>query len=277
MKCFLGMKVMRGTLLLASAFLVFFACGRNETTAPTSAAADREAQATGTTVTGGHEHSDHEHGSHETATASGTGTMDHSAHGVGADPHAGHDMAPNGTAGHAAHGTAHETTANHGAHTATGGAMDHAQHGSTGRTTARHEAHDPTTGSAAHDQHAGMQHGTPAAAADPHAQHRQPAAPAAHAGHGATQQQPAGAPSVVLKAPTTSAEIARVQPAATLRPDDFDAPAPIAVEEARKAAGAPTSEASEEAVYTCPMHPEVTSATPGECPKCGMTLIKKEK
>lgn len=29
--------------------------------------------------------------------------------------------------------------------------------------------------------------------------------------------------------------------------------------------------------YTCSMHPEVTSTKPGKCPKCGMTLIKKEK
>lgn len=30
--------------------------------------------------------------------------------------------------------------------------------------------------------------------------------------------------------------------------------------------------------YTCPMHPEVTSPKPGECPKCGMKLeSKKEK
>lgn len=26
--------------------------------------------------------------------------------------------------------------------------------------------------------------------------------------------------------------------------------------------------------YTCEMHPEVHSATPGQCPKCGMTLVK---
>ena len=26
--------------------------------------------------------------------------------------------------------------------------------------------------------------------------------------------------------------------------------------------------------YTCPMHPEVRSATPGKCPKCGMNLVK---
>lgn len=29
-------------------------------------------------------------------------------------------------------------------------------------------------------------------------------------------------------------------------------------------------------VYTCPMHPEVTSDKPGNCPKCGMELVPKE-
>lgn len=28
-------------------------------------------------------------------------------------------------------------------------------------------------------------------------------------------------------------------------------------------------------IYTCPMHPEVISDKPGNCPKCGMTLVKK--
>jgi hypothetical protein len=31
------------------------------------------------------------------------------------------------------------------------------------------------------------------------------------------------------------------------------------------------------AVYVCPMHPEVTSATPGTCPKCGMDLVERRK
>lgn len=30
-----------------------------------------------------------------------------------------------------------------------------------------------------------------------------------------------------------------------------------------------------EAMYTCPMHPEVQQHEPGKCPKCGMTLEKK--
>lgn len=29
--------------------------------------------------------------------------------------------------------------------------------------------------------------------------------------------------------------------------------------------------------YSCPMHPEVTSDNPGECPKCGMKMEMKSK
>jgi hypothetical protein len=28
--------------------------------------------------------------------------------------------------------------------------------------------------------------------------------------------------------------------------------------------------------YTCTMHPEVISDKPGNCPKCGMTLVEKK-
>lgn len=37
--------------------------------------------------------------------------------------------------------------------------------------------------------------------------------------------------------------------------------------------GAPNPE---QAAYTCPMHPEVTSPAPGQCPKCGMNLVPKK-
>jgi len=30
------------------------------------------------------------------------------------------------------------------------------------------------------------------------------------------------------------------------------------------------------ATYTCPMHPEVRSSTPGRCPKCGMDLVQEQ-
>ena len=34
---------------------------------------------------------------------------------------------------------------------------------------------------------------------------------------------------------------------------------------------------SQAVAYTCPMHPEVRSAEPGTCPKCGMALVPIEK
>jgi hypothetical protein len=80
-------------------------------------------------------------------------------------------------------------------------------------------------------------------------------------------------------APSTPAEHAHRQPATSLVPDEFDAPAASSVAEAAKASGDShaADEAHEAALYVCPMHPEVTSATPGKCPKCGMTLVRKAR
>lgn len=36
------------------------------------------------------------------------------------------------------------------------------------------------------------------------------------------------------------------------------------------------TKSGEKVVYTCTMHPEVRSDKPGDCPKCGMTLVKME-
>lgn len=37
-----------------------------------------------------------------------------------------------------------------------------------------------------------------------------------------------------------------------------------------------TTASAEKIIYTCPMHPEVQSDNEGNCPKCGMTLVKKQ-
>ena len=43
------------------------------------------------------------------------------------------------------------------------------------------------------------------------------------------------------------------------------------------APNAPAANTNQVAVqYTCPMHPEVVQDTPGNCPKCGMKLVKKK-
>ena len=38
---------------------------------------------------------------------------------------------------------------------------------------------------------------------------------------------------------------------------------------------APAAPAAGKVIYTCPMHPEVQQDHPGDCPKCGMTLVLK--
>ncbi len=52
---------------------------------------------------------------------------------------------------------------------------------------------------------------------------------------------------------------------------------PVPVKQVPKATNAKKVPAKPAAAsYTCPMHPEVHSNTPGKCPKCGMTLVKEK-
>lgn len=57
-------------------------------------------------------------------------------------------------------------------------------------------------------------------------------------------------------------------------------PAPVQVLTQPIPAQAPAPPAAPEeagTTYTCPMHPEVHEDHPGECPKCGMTLVPEKK
>ena len=38
----------------------------------------------------------------------------------------------------------------------------------------------------------------------------------------------------------------------------------------------PAEQSAMKVIYTCRMHPQVVQDQPGNCPICGMTLIKKE-
>jgi uncharacterized membrane protein YraQ (UPF0718 family) len=48
------------------------------------------------------------------------------------------------------------------------------------------------------------------------------------------------------------------------------------VDEAEQDHGGHDHHLGGDATYTCPMHPEVRSATPGRCPKCGMDLVPED-
>lgn len=54
------------------------------------------------------------------------------------------------------------------------------------------------------------------------------------------------------------------------------APSAAKTETAKSKTEAPTAPGDEKIVYTCPMHPEVTSDKPGKCPKCGIDLVPKK-
>jgi len=46
----------------------------------------------------------------------------------------------------------------------------------------------------------------------------------------------------------------------------------VFAQDANKASADDTKQSTEKKIYTCPMHPDVTSDKPGKCPKCGMAL-----
>jgi len=75
-----------------------------------------------------------------------------------------------------------------------------------------------------------------------------------------------------------SSASARAQPRAHLDAQD-DAQLPRAETTQRTAGvsmGADAEPQGEAPHYTCPMHPEVDSDTPGRCPHCGMKLEEKK-
>ncbi|HWN45399.1 MAG TPA: heavy metal-binding domain-containing protein, partial [Thermoanaerobaculia bacterium] len=215
---------------------------------------------------------EHEHG-HSTPAPGG-----------GHEGHEGHKMpeaAPGATAGHQ-HGTAHQ---GHPVPEA-GSAVDHSAMGHGAR---RPDSSGQHAGHGAPAPSAGSQ---PAAAGHDHAGPSQPAQPAAPSQTVIQEKASAPAP----EAPSTG------QPAKILSPDALDSPAETSVLDAQRSedmakedgehaghggtythvdvgreATAPAVEPHQHVVYACPVHPEVTSSSPGTCSKCGMTLVERRE
>ena len=259
--------------VLALAMLI--GCGDEPSVASKSAAAFQEAQKAGKTFEGaGHDHGAG-HGAAEPAPAQG------GEHHHGTAPEADHSAMGHG-GGHPAQ---EHATAQHGGHAAPSAGHEHAGHSQP--ASQGHEGHNaPAT------QPAAPGHGHAAA---------QPAAPGQdHSGH----------------APSSPVAELPAEPASILRPDTLDAPAATSVADAQRSEemsqsmsgghgghgtstyrhvdagrGPEAHEGSEPHtpggghehhgqdanLYVCPMHPEVTSQTPGTCPKCGMALVQRRE
>jgi hypothetical protein len=286
-----------GGLVVAVALL---GCGGERSVASKSAEAFREAQKRGETfggsghthghgamtpdatnepateeaAEGGEHHGAHEHGAAEALAARG-GHEGHGAHAAG--PAQGH-AAP-GHAGHEAHGAA-------GAQPQGG---EHAGHGTMPSQAPVAGAQQPESGHAGHAGHSASGGSMTPAAAAPAPVAVPPEQPAQ-----TLRPDPLDAPAAtsVLDA-QRSAEMAGEMTgghgghgghgAGTYRHVDVGRSQPPAAEPQHHDHGAagPASEPEhgheDSALYVCPMHPEVTSETPGTCPKCGMTLVQRRK
>jgi len=233
-----------GAVLLAA--IVMIACGGKETMASKSAAAYDEAKKKGIPIEAG------EHGGHSNETDA---PADHAAM-----PEMDHSQMPGMKHGDATSGAQAMAAMDHSAMAQMDHSMPGMKHGATSAT------HDMA--GMDHSRMPGMQHSSTAAGAHDMAGMNHSAMPGMEHGstptmqHGGTMAampgmqhgSPAAAP-ITIPPPASNAAIAQTQPAATLRPDQFDAPAPAAIEEAAKGASG-TSHSMEKAAPKSPAQPK---------------------
>lgn len=255
-------------------------------------AADHSAHAGSAAV----DHAAMGHGSASAAT-------DHSAHGAapGRAPATNHAAMGHGTAAattdHSAHRAPARAAASSTDHAATG-------HGSTAAASADHSAHAAgTVESSTHSAHPA----TPQA--DPHAAHGGAvpataviATPQTNAALGKLKPGATLQPDAFdAPRPAPIAEAAKAREpmdhsghtrGITAGEDEANPPTPMpatrdgeafrgtsarpAASHVHSSGAASSATPAAEAMYSCPMHPEVTSDKPGTCPKCGMALVKKK-
>lgn len=190
--------------LVAGMAMTLIACGGRQTMASKSAAAYDEAKKKGLPIQAG------EHGGHSNEATPGQSAAD-------AATEAGHGAMPG--MDHGAMAGVDKPQITTGEHGQMAG-MDHS-----------------TMAGMDHSKMAGMQHDSSAAGAHNMAGMDHSAMPGmAHRSMPGMQHGSTAAPAPVIEPLTTNAAIARTQPAATLRADEFDAPAPTAMQEAARAA-----------------------------------------
>lgn len=243
---------------------------------------------------------------HETPGSGGA----HASHGAGAQTHQQHGAAHQSTARRASGAMDHTQHAGHTAHGADGQRRESMSH-PPGHATAQpahgampHATHAAPQPSAQHDHAPAAQMGS---RTDPHAGHTSAAAvtsPLADA-KPLAGLEPAG---ILTPDVFDAARAAPVAEAAKAREgghhgadtrgivageDEENPPTPMpatrdqeafdessivtAVTHDAHASHAAASDPADAVMYVCPMHPEVTSATPANCPKCGMALVRKQK
>ena len=291
-----------------AAFVAMAGCGGEQSIASKSAAAFREAQKKGETF----EDASHSHG-HGAMTPGGPGgRRSEAGASTAAADHANHANPEEAPPGHGHSAMGHGSQA-HAGHAGMDHGQSHQRHAEPGRTAGQdeHAGHEGQAGQTGHTGHAAMPPQAPSAGGQApsggHAGHspaRGGMAPGTSVA--ASETVPPGQPAKTLNPDELDA------PAAT-SVADAQRSAEIAEEmtgttsaggheghaghgggtyvhvDAGRETGAPEgahdhhghgmAEEAEEAaeVYVCPMHPEVTSSTPGKCPKCGMDLVKRRK
>jgi heavy metal-binding protein len=294
-----------------AAFVALAGCGGEQSVASRSAAAFREAQKKGETF----EDTGHSHGGHAAADAS-AGAADHADHanheaatpghdhgGAGASPdHSAMGQGSQAHAGHAGmdHGQSHQ------GHTEPGKAMgqdersSHTGHAAMSPQAPPAGAQAPSGGHEGHTGHSPAHEGMEPATAVAAPKAAAPGQPA-----GTLKPDALDAPAATSVADAQrSAEIAEEMSGAGSQGarggheghggqgspgghSGHGSGTYVHVDAGRETAAQEEShdhhghgmEPGEESaeVYVCPMHPEVTSSTPGKCPKCGMDLVKEKK
>jgi len=279
--------------------LFLSACGGKETVATRSAEAFREAQQKGTPM-GGDSHGGHSAGGAATDSAAGSGGMagmDHSKMDMkGQTGMVGMDHSKMNMSGKPAMAGMDHSKMNMGGQQPMAG-MDHSKMNMSGQQPMAGMDHSkmnmsgqPAMAGMDHSNMPGMQQGAAVEVMPPTTnQEMQQIRPAATLRVDSFDAPVPVSVSEAMKSTTGVGTMSDETRDTAPGQDEQSSPAP-AMDHSQHGQAAPaaaqraTPRASKKtqprpaaaALYSCPMHPEVTSNKPGTCPKCGMALVRKK-